>query len=259
MNTAFSKTPFTLASILVAALSACGGSEDDTPAVVGDQPNPAQVFCVSHGGAFLLSGICKFGDNSVCEGWAYFRGECEPGVCTTWQTCEQSADGGLIDSVSAVPNTCRDKCTPDPVDVNCTAKGGTLFKSRKEPTGTLGLCKFTGGSECEEWALFRGECKPGDCTNWETCKVGADGGAVDPSPTTCADGAGCMPNPASVNCTAKGGALDMRTEPAGQYGVCKFNDGSECDEWALYRGECKPGDCTKWETCKLTADGGTGR
>ena len=30
-------------------------------------------------------------------------------------------------------------------------------------------------------------------------------------------------------------------EAQGQAGYCKFADGSECEEWALLRGECKPG------------------
>lgn len=48
-----------------------------------------------------------------------------------------------------------------------------------------------------------------------------------------------LPNPASVNCTDRGGELEIRTgEDGGQYGVCKFGDGSECEEWALLRGEC---------------------
>lgn len=39
-------------------------------------------------------------------------------------------------------------------------------------------------------------------------------------------------NPAAENCVAKGGAS--------QNGICMFPNGSQCDEWALYRGECKP-------------------
>ncbi len=51
-----------------------------------------------------------------------------------------------------------------------------------------------------------------------------------------------MANPASVYCEQNGGKLDIRTEPDGsQGGVCVFPDGSECDEWAYFRGECKPG------------------
>jgi putative hemolysin len=52
-----------------------------------------------------------------------------------------------------------------------------------------------------------------------------------------------LPNPASVYCEEQGGTLEIRTEAdGGQYGVCIFPDGSECDEWAYFRGECKPGD-----------------
>lgn len=50
-------------------------------------------------------------------------------------------------------------------------------------------------------------------------------------------------NPASTNCIDRGGELEIKTEPAGQYGVCVFDDGSRCEEWALFRGECAPGQC----------------
>lgn len=51
-----------------------------------------------------------------------------------------------------------------------------------------------------------------------------------------------MPNPASVYCEEQGGRLEIRTgADGGQFGVCIFTDGSECDEWAFYRGECAPG------------------
>jgi putative hemolysin len=51
-----------------------------------------------------------------------------------------------------------------------------------------------------------------------------------------------LPNPASAHCEAQGYSLEIRTdEQGGQYGVCIFPDGSQCDEWAYYRGECGPG------------------
>jgi len=50
-----------------------------------------------------------------------------------------------------------------------------------------------------------------------------------------------MPNPASVYCEEQDGRVEIRTAADdGQYGVCIFADGSECDEWAFYRGECGP-------------------
>jgi hypothetical protein len=49
-------------------------------------------------------------------------------------------------------------------------------------------------------------------------------------------------NPASVYCNDNGGKLEIRTGPGGgQIGVCIFPDGSECEEWAYFRGECQPG------------------
>lgn len=51
-----------------------------------------------------------------------------------------------------------------------------------------------------------------------------------------------LANPASVFCGEQGGTLELRAnDDGGQYGVCVFDDGSECEEWAFYRGECKPG------------------
>jgi inhibitor of cysteine peptidase len=50
-----------------------------------------------------------------------------------------------------------------------------------------------------------------------------------------------LPNPASAYCEDQGYRLEVRTDEEGnQYGVCIFSDGSECDEWAFYRGECGP-------------------
>jgi putative hemolysin len=48
-----------------------------------------------------------------------------------------------------------------------------------------------------------------------------------------------MPNPASVYCEQHGNKLKIHTAADGsQSGVCVFPDGSSCDEWAYYRGEC---------------------
>jgi putative hemolysin len=46
-------------------------------------------------------------------------------------------------------------------------------------------------------------------------------------------------NPASKYCIDNGGNLSIRNdETGGQYGVCTFKDGSECEEWKFFRGEC---------------------
>jgi len=50
-----------------------------------------------------------------------------------------------------------------------------------------------------------------------------------------------MFNPASKYCQDQGFILILRTaEDGSQSGACAFPDGSECDEWAYFRGECGP-------------------
>jgi putative hemolysin len=66
-----------------------------------------------------------------------------------------------------------------------------------------------------------------------------------------------MPNPASVYCTQNGNKLEIRTAADGsQSGVCVFPDGSACDEWAYFRGECGPAGEIK-PTPAMTAEATT--
>lgn len=44
-----------------------------------------------------------------------------------------------------------------------------------------------------------------------------------------------MANPASVYCVDQGGKLEIREGDGGQYGMCVFADGRECDEWEFFR------------------------
>lgn len=45
-----------------------------------------------------------------------------------------------------------------------------------------------------------------------------------------------MPNPASVYCTEQGGeSVTKKDEQGNEYGICKFKDGKEVDEWQFYR------------------------
>jgi len=49
-----------------------------------------------------------------------------------------------------------------------------------------------------------------------------------------------LANPASVHCLENDGELEMREEEGGTAGYCLFEDGSECEEWAFFRDECRP-------------------
>lgn len=51
-----------------------------------------------------------------------------------------------------------------------------------------------------------------------------------------------LPNPASQNCVAKGGTLQMAKRGNDEvYGICIFTDNRQCEEWAMFRGECPIG------------------
>jgi len=77
----------------------------------------------------------------------------------------------------------------------------------------------------------------------------SEGGALPPGAGTIQDLIG-LANPASSYCLQQGYTLEIRTDTDGsQYGVCTFPDGSECEEWAYFRGECAPASgVSGWHT-----------
>jgi putative hemolysin len=116
---------------------------------------------------------------------------------------------------------------PNPAAVYCEDNGGTIEIRKDEAGNEYGFCLFPDGSECDTWAYFRSECSPGD---------------------SLADNAN-LANPASVYCVDQGGTLEIRKDETGnEAGFCLFPDGSECDEWAFYRGECQPGSQSEVNT-----------
>ncbi len=111
----------------------------------------------------------------------------------------------------------------NPASVNCGNIGGTTEIKTNADGSQYGMCTFSNGTTCEEWALFRGE----------GCQAGAEVNQTG------------MANPASVNCVNVGGTLEIKDSAAGQYGMCTFSNGTSCEEWALFRGEgCKATNVT---------------
>lgn len=125
----------------------------------------------------------------------------------------------LLIFVLLLVTACQQKADiANPASVYCEENGGTLETRTDDAGAQTGYCLFGDGSECEEWAFYRGECQPGDSLN--------------PNPG--------LANPASVYCEENGGTLELREDVAGgQVGYCLFENGSECEEWAFYRGECQ--------------------
>jgi dipeptidase D len=119
---------------------------------------------------------------------------------------------------------------PNPASKFCVDQGYQL-EIRSQNRAQVGYCLFPDGSECEEWAFYRGECAPGSAEPQDT-----------PLPAATKEAPAQLPNPASQNCVDQGGTLSIETRPdGGQYGVCLFDDNRQCEEWALMRGECPVG------------------
>lgn len=198
--------------VLLAAVLLASGCKP-----VLDMRNPASVFCEENGGKLEIRtledggqvGFCLFEDGSECEEWDYYRGDCQPG-----DSLQASAD------------------MPNPASVFCEENGGKLEIRTAEDGSQTGICIFEDDSECDEWTFFRGECKQGDSL------VPAAG----------------IPNPASQFCQEQGGKLVIDTDAfGGQVGLCQFDDGSTCEEWAFYRGECQKGGI--YVSNEIAADG----
>ncbi|HUW08207.1 MAG TPA: DUF333 domain-containing protein [Anaerolineae bacterium] len=213
-------------------------------------PNPASLVCEQQGAELDIRVVegqavvfCQFKDGSECEEWDYYYGRCtrtppEPGLPNPASVhCEEQSgileirteDAGQVGyCLFADGSECEEwaffngECAPtaalpglaNPASVHCEEQGGIL-DIRTEDAGEVAYCLFEDGSECEEWAFFNGECAPA---------------GTQPA----------LPNPAAVHCEEQGGILDIRTEDAGEIGYCLFEDGSECEEWAFFNGECAP-------------------
>ena len=213
---------------LVAGLLVAGCTQQATPAKIPATPapivtkeastspglaNPASVNCGKLGGKTEIKkdaegneyGMCTFTDGTSCDEWALFRGEgCKP---FTPVTKTQVAVG-----------------LANPASVNCGKLGGKTEIKKDAEGNEYGMCTFTDGTSCDEWALFRNEgCKPF-------------------TPVTTTPKAIGLANPASVNCGKVGATSVIMNNPDGsQYGMCKFPNGTSCEEWALFRNEgCKP-------------------
>ena len=106
----------------------------------------------------------------------------------------------------------------NPASENCVTQGGTLSIEERGDGGQYGICLFEDNLQCEEWAMFRGECPVGGI------KVT---GYVTPAGRYCAITGG------EYAVTGNSGADD-------EQGTCTFKNGASCDAWDYYNGKCDP-------------------
>jgi putative hemolysin len=104
----------------------------------------------------------------------------------------------------------------NPASQNCVARGGALKIERRPDGGQFGVCVFTDNYQCEEWAMFRGECPVGGLRVT---------GYITPAARYCAITGG------RYTVVAKSGAAD-------EQGACALPDGKACDAGAYYAGTC---------------------
>lgn len=104
----------------------------------------------------------------------------------------------------------------NPASARCVEQGGTLKIEARPDGGQYGVCIFVDNYQCEEWALFRGECPKGGLrvTGYVT--------------------------PAGRFCAITGGRYAVSSPPtaAVEKGVCSLPGGKTCDADAYYAGTC---------------------
>ena len=141
---------------------------------------------------------------------------------------------GCIGSEGAEPNA----------TAYCQQNGGFVVKG-PSIEGPTDFCLFPDNSYCRASDFQAGNCTTGE--KFYVCDaIGSRSeGYYDRDTKALIGFVRCsvsMPNPAAAYCQKQGGALEIRDDPrpfGGQYGVCVLPNGTECDEWAFYRGGCE--------------------
>lgn len=117
---------------------------------------------------------------------------------------------------------------PNPASVFCEQQGGKSEIRTAADGSQAGYCIFPDGSECDEWAYFRGECAPAS----QAPGTPTQSPELIPSPEV---------DPGKAFCDLLGYTITSVTAPDGSpLEVCQFPDGSTCNPTALLKGLCAP-------------------
>jgi putative hemolysin len=106
----------------------------------------------------------------------------------------------------------------NPASENCAGQGGRLVIQKRGDGGEYGVCLFEDNRQCEEWAMFHGECPVGGIkvTGYVT--------------------------PAAQYCAITGGEYQVtgNSNTDQEQGTCTFKNGQTCDVWDYFAGKCNP-------------------
>ena len=101
--------------IILITLTACTASQTQAaaePAAMdisqAGVSNPASVYCTQQGNKLEIrtaadgsqNGICIFPDDSTCDEWAYYRGECGPAIPAVTGEATAKTSGGIEEQAS---------------------------------------------------------------------------------------------------------------------------------------------------------------
>jgi putative hemolysin len=127
-----------------------------------------------------------------------------------------NATGADHGHIAGAPGPVGNAMIANPASVNCIEREGTLTIRKRGDGGEYGICTFTDGRQCEEWALMRGEC-PTD---------GIQVTGFDP--------------PEARYCAITGGSYTVirKSSTEREEGRCTFSNGHSCDAGAYYEGKC---------------------
>ena len=194
--------------------------------------NPADIYLIQPDG----SGQIKL-TSDLAEDWAPAWSSDSAWIAFqtnrdgNWEIYAVRADG--MDLVNLTNNPADDELPywnpmyaigeitiANPASTYCIDQGGFLEMERRGDLGEIGVCYFEDNRQCEEWALFRGECPVGGV------KVTGYG------------------SEAARFCAITGGTYGyIGPDAAGiEQGTCTFANSKTCDVWEYYNGTCSPND-----------------
>ncbi len=181
---------------------------------------------------------CAALDAHCAPGWAAHVAGCwcGNGLCAANYSCEPERPTPTVDLPPFPPEDLEGSPIPSPSE--CILNGSTCCIGSDCKQGIINVLCIQGTearfTSCNENCSPRLECVP----------IASPSPDASPSPSATAQ----IANPASVYCAGQGGSLEIVDSPAGQanagqVGYCFFVDGSVCEEWKFFRGECAQGSC----------------
>ncbi len=123
-----------------------------------------------------------------------------------------------VSQPTPAPTSAPNSSLANPASVNCEKQGGKVSIQTRGDGGQFGVCIFQDNKQCEEWALFRGECPAGglNITGYVTLAAQY-----------------CIITSGQYTVTANSGQ-------ANEQGTCAFKNGKTCDAADYYNGKCNP-------------------